>query len=865
MPPLLRAATAAAALFLAVPAVPPAHAAACAARVATLSDGWNVSQPQFAAGGAKITALALAPRHPDTMLVTNGAAIERTADGGCSWLDTKLPAADLVGTLLTAAGGSRYVADIEVAPVRKGVEPVWVLAQEKGAVEHPAVFRSVDGGATWTGAATVGLPPGHGVLLAVAPDPQIAYAVVDLPSPGGRRLFATKDGGGTWVPADPSGGEFAYDGLLVDTLAPTRLWTWRGSTLAQSFDSGATFTPAKLPVALPIRDVAVGQAPRGSRVAVLADGGVLLRTDNGGVTWSREGVDPGADSVSAAPDLDVAAVAGPGRVTILPSIFTTIDASPTRGEGDPLDLAIGLLPRSQVRLAGRAETTVLVHEGTVVSLPGTDFGLNAPSLVIPIRPALVPEQFRVTLKPGQTKDVDYELDLPADPSPIDVFFLIDTTGSMGGVIDGLRAGLADIVNQLGAAGIPAKFGVGEVKDYPFDPWSTEPDLPYRLFRKVGPVNDELRDALQQLQASGGGDGPEAMTTGLFQMATGVGQRVNGKVMVPRGDDAGFRPGVLHIAVAATDAPYHREGDYPGPPIPAVHAALRAANVNVMGLASGSDGRPDLESTAKATHTLAPAGGVDCDGDGKPDLDPGDPLVCDISGGTGTNVSIDVGGIKVDTGGTNGIASAIIALLRGIKDPALLGLTSSAPDVVKVVGAGTLPVDLKVPHRARYRVHLSCPAKRYGSTVDATLTGNAATRTVATGTVAVTCLAPHKPQKPVEEFFPLLPPRPPVAAAAAPPAPLPAPVQNLNPNPNANPNTSAQLQAGAAQQRQEQAQLALATGTFEPDADVELAMSDYRRMAPMAPYGAAALMFGTAAAYGVQLRRRVRVARVRVRS
>ncbi len=864
MPRFARPALALSLLVLAAPPVLTADAGLCLNVKPAGLDGWSTAYPDaFSAGGSKITVLAAAPRHPDTVLITNGAAVQRTADAGCTWSPVALPGVDVLGAVGSTVGGSRYVSDIEIGPVRSGTEPVWVLAQEGGALPHPSVFRSTDGGVTFA-ASGLGLPPtGRGQLLAASPDPAVAYVVVDLPSPAGRRLFVTRDGGGTWS-ASTNGDTFGYDGLLVDTVSADQLWAWTADGLAESFDGGGTFAPVHLPVKTPVRDVALGQAPRGSRVAVLLDGGTLLRSDDAGVTWSRRTVDDGADTVTAAPDLDVAAVAGPGVVTILPSIFTPIDASPL-GE-NPVELTIGLLPKDEVRLVGRGEATVLMHEGTVLRglNPATLIDLHAPSLVIPIEPALVPRKVTVTLAPGQTQDVDYEFDVPATPTPIDVFFLIDTTGSMGGVIDGVRTGLARIVNDLSAAGIPAQFGVGEVKDYPFESWGNVGDLPYRLFRKIGPVNDELRDALQQLQATGGGDEAEAMTTGLFQMAAGRGQVLQGQTMVPRGDDAGFRPGALRIAVQSTDAPFHVEPNYPGPPLTTVYTALRAAHVRVMGLSASARGRADLAATALATDTRAPAGGVDCNADGVRDLDAGDPLVCDIAGSTGTNVSIGIGPIKIDTGATAGISSSIIALLRGIKDPATLALTSSTPDVVKVLGPQTVGVDLKLPHAEPFRVRLACPPARYGQTVDAVLSGAAAARTLATGAVTVNCLAPVVPQDEPEPAA-ARPPRPPVAAAAAPPAPPPAPAQNVQPNAQGNPNPHAQLQAGAAQQRQEQLQLALAAGDFEPGDAVQLAMSDHRRMPDTALPATAGLMFAVAASSVLRTRRARALGVARARS
>src|SRR5439155_1198091 len=48
-------------------------------------------------------------------------------------------------------------------------------------------------------------------------------------------------------------------------------------------------------------------------------------------------------------------------------------------------------------------------------------------------------------------------------------------------------------------------------------------------------------------------------------------------------------------------------------------------------------RCEMRDMAQATHTLAPPGGVDCDGDGVPDLLPGAPMVCRVQSNTSSDV------------------------------------------------------------------------------------------------------------------------------------------------------------------------------------------------------------------------------------
>ena len=222
---------------------------------------------------------------------------------------------------------------------------------------------------------------------------------------------------------------------------------------------------------------------------------------------------------------------------------------------------------------------------------------------------------KVTLPAGQSQDVDYKLLLPRTPSPVDLMFLVDTTQSTDQMIDGVRQGLTTVVNELASTGLDAEFGVGEFKDYPGAAagGGDDADFPYKLRRKIGPVNLSLKTALGALRSDGGGDVPESDLAALYYSTTGHGDKFGKRTLVAGGGAAGYRPSSLRLAFLATDELFHRESDYPGPHWAKTVAALNAAGVHQIGLAVEStdakgnpepgvfDSVPDHKQMAIATH------------------------------------------------------------------------------------------------------------------------------------------------------------------------------------------------------------------------------------------------------------------------
>lgn len=94
-------------------------------------------------------------------------------------------------------------------------------------------------------------------------------------------------------------------------------------------------------------------------------------------------------------------------------------------------------------------------------------------------------------------------------APIDVVFVVDATGSMGGLIDGARRTVFDIAAQTAAQNPQStiRFGLVAYRDRQ-DSWTTQ----------VHPLTediDAIYASLRELRAHGGGDTPEAVNDGLL--------------------------------------------------------------------------------------------------------------------------------------------------------------------------------------------------------------------------------------------------------------------------------------------------------------------------------------------------------------
>lgn len=205
-----------------------------------------------------------------------------------------------------------------------------------------------------------------------------------------------------------------------------------------------------------------------------------------------------------------------------------------------------------------------------------------------VEPALVHEE----MAPGDSITITKTVTTPEIPPLPDVYFLADTTGSMGGAIANVQANAAAILNTILAADPTAQFGVGNYKDHPYDPYA---------FQNDASIDGDVAalGAIGTWVAGGGGDGPEGWFDALYQLATDP--------------SIGWRAGSSRIAVIFGDAPAHD-------PVPAaatglgfdldeatVTAALQSAGIRVIavslnsgGYAAGLDDDPALYGGNYAT-------------------------------------------------------------------------------------------------------------------------------------------------------------------------------------------------------------------------------------------------------------------------
>ena len=194
--------------------------------------------------------------------------------------------------------------------------------------------------------------------------------------------------------------------------------------------------------------------------------------------------------------------------------------------------------------------------------------------------SIVPSTFSATIGVGGTATVDKTVTITkVATGAVDVFFLADTTGSMGGAIANVKASVATIIADVAAVASNVAYGVGEYKD-------VGDAFVYRKNTDPSLNGATVQTAVNAWTASGGGDTPEGQMYALEQVANTTAWRADSERLVMWfGDAPGHDPRNGSTEVSAT-------------------AALVGAGAATYGINVGN-----LNSTGQAARISAATGGT----------------------------------------------------------------------------------------------------------------------------------------------------------------------------------------------------------------------------------------------------------------
>lgn len=217
-----------------------------------------------------------------------------------------------------------------------------------------------------------------------------------------------------------------------------------------------------------------------------------------------------------------------------------------------------------------------------------------PALLFPFPAAtgditISPKENHLTLKECDTLDEVITVTIPKDSKrKLDIYFLADTTGSMGGIIAAVKAGVPNIIGGI-PAGNDIFYGVGNYKDFvTFDPYAFQHQLD-----PTDPIANlaAIQGAINAWSASGGGDAPEAQLFALDQLAQ------------PPGGSIGWRTDSKRIIVWFGDQPGHDPSG--GATLVSDIAKLQAENISVIAISVGAN---QLDATGQATAITSATSG-----------------------------------------------------------------------------------------------------------------------------------------------------------------------------------------------------------------------------------------------------------------
>jgi photosystem II stability/assembly factor-like uncharacterized protein len=221
---------------------------------------------------SRIQALAVLPGEPHGLLAAGDTGVFRSRDGGASW------------SRVGAAGDLPTVWSLAVDPS----DPQTVFAGTR----PTAIYRSRDGGASWkrldVGAATECSIGTAFVTRVLVDRDRTVWAGVEIDG-----VFRSQDGGDTWAKIVNGLYDLDVHDMALAPSNPPRVYTSTNGELFWSEDRGETWTPIGVKTRWPLpyaRGIAVKpDEPHvlfaGCGQTTTGDTGGVLRSNDGGQSW----------------------------------------------------------------------------------------------------------------------------------------------------------------------------------------------------------------------------------------------------------------------------------------------------------------------------------------------------------------------------------------------------------------------------------------------------------------------------------------------------------------------------------------------------------------------------------------------------
>ena len=260
-------------------------------------DGGKTWAASGLADSQSIAKILVDPANPDLVLVAvlghpygpnEQRGVFRSTDGGRTWTRTLFRNADTGAIDLAYKPGDPRTVYAALWQTRR---PPWnVYPPSKG--PGGGVFKSVDGGVTWTEIVGHGLPdaPGRIGLATAESAPDRLYALIDgqKEANGSGGLYRSDDAGASWTKTtgDPRIWErgWYFGQLTVNPKNPDQLWVL-DTIVLRSDDGGRSFIPIKGdPTGDDFHVLWIDPADPNRRILGVDQGALV--TLNGGATWS---------------------------------------------------------------------------------------------------------------------------------------------------------------------------------------------------------------------------------------------------------------------------------------------------------------------------------------------------------------------------------------------------------------------------------------------------------------------------------------------------------------------------------------------------------------------------------------------------